>query len=48
MKKMSFLNLIDNKIQQIISKNLISLFQIYSIRQEVYSTFIPFQFFDEL
>ena len=41
---MSFLNSIYNKIQQIISKNVIGLIQIYSIHQEVCSTFFQFQF----
>ena len=42
---MSFLNFIYNKIQEIISKNVITLFQISSIPQEVCSAFFRFQFF---
>ena len=43
---MSLLNFIYNKIQQTISKNVISLIQIYLIHQEVWSTFFNFNSFD--
>ena len=42
---MSLVNFKYNKIQQIISKNVISLIQIYLIHQEVCSTFFQFQLF---